>query len=99
MKFNKSKCWDLHLGWSNPVYMYRLRDERLESSSAEMDLGVLVNGKLSMSHWCTLVAKRANHILGCIQYDIASQLREVTVPLCSVLASPQVLCAVLGTTV
>ena len=49
MKFNKSKCWILHLGQGNPGYTYKLRDERLESSPADRDLGVWVDGKLNMS--------------------------------------------------
>ena len=39
MKFNKSKCWILHLGRDSPGYTYRLGGEALESRSAEMDLG------------------------------------------------------------
>lgn len=38
--------------------MYRLRDERLESSYAEKDLGVLVDGNFNLSEQCTLQAKR-----------------------------------------
>ena len=88
MKFNKSKCRILHLGWGNPGYTYRLGNKTLESSPAERDLGVLIDSKLSMSQQCSLAARRANRILGCIKHGIASWLREVIVPHCSGAASP-----------
>jgi len=48
MKFNKNKCWILHLGWSNGRNKYKLGAE-LESSPSEKDLGVLVAGKFNLS--------------------------------------------------
>uniref|UniRef100_A0A8B9BL04 Reverse transcriptase domain-containing protein n=1 Tax=Anser brachyrhynchus TaxID=132585 RepID=A0A8B9BL04_9AVES len=94
MKFNKNKCQVLHLGWGSPGYTYRLGDETLESSPAERDLGVVVDGKLNMSQKCALAARRANCILGCIKHGIASRSREMIALLCSALVRPHLECCV-----
>lgn len=66
MKFNKDKCWVLHLEQSDNGYKHWLGNKWLESSSGERNLGLSVDSRLSTNQQYALTAKRANDILGCI---------------------------------
>ncbi|GAB0206839.1 hypothetical protein GRJ2_003149500 [Grus japonensis] len=70
------------------MHQYRLGVDLLGSRTAEKDLGVLVDKKLSMSQQCALVAKVVNGILGGIKKSVASRSREVILPLYSALVRP-----------
>jgi len=45
----KFKCKPWYLGQGNPYYRYELRDKKIKDSSAEKNLGILMDGKLNMS--------------------------------------------------
>jgi len=48
----------------------------------------LVYNTLVPSQQCTLVAKKASYILGCIRKSVASRSRGMTLPLYSALVMP-----------
>lgn len=56
-------------------YLYGLRLDLMESSSAGKYLGLLVDKKFTMSQQCALLAKKANSILECLKGVV--ELREI----------------------
>jgi len=75
-------------GEEQPQAPVRAGADLLGSSSAERDLGVLVDDRLTTSQQYALAAKKANGILGCIRRSVASRSREGLLPLYSALVRP-----------
>ncbi|RMC01111.1 hypothetical protein DUI87_22377 [Hirundo rustica rustica] len=69
----------------------RLGKERPESSTAERDLRLLVNGKLNMSQQCP-GSQEFPCVLGGIKHSMASWAKEGIVPLYSALGQPHLEC-------
>lgn len=88
LKFNKGKCSILYLEKNNPPVQAGM----LESSSAEKNVGVLVDGKVPMSQQCTLVAKMTNRIGERMAKSIDSRSREMILPLYPALVRPHQEC-------
>ena len=80
MRLNKDKYESLYLGLNNPKQQYRLWCDCLGCSSAENDLGVLVDSQLNMSQQCAFTAIKANRVLSCINKSTASSSRDVFIP-------------------
>lgn len=57
--------------------------DQLGSSSAEKELRVSVDTRLTMSQRCVVTANKANSMLGCAKQSLAGRLREGVPPLCS----------------
>jgi len=79
MRFNKAKCKALHWGQGNPKYEYGL-GEHIENRPVQKDLGVLMDEELVL-----LQPRRPT--VSCLEREVASREREVTVPLYSALVS------------
>ena len=46
------------------MHSYKVGDTRLNNTTSEKDLGIVVDHKLNMSQQCDVAAKRANAIWG-----------------------------------
>ena len=95
MNFNKAKVQDPTHVSGNPNHKYRLGRKWIESSPVEKDLGISMNGKLTMSQQCALTAQKANRVLGCIKRNVTSRSREgIHPPLLYCCETPPLQCCV-----
>ena len=64
MTFNVQKCKVMHVGRSNPCHQYSMAGTRLERTTEERDLGVIMSDKLKPSSQCAKAARTAQTVLG-----------------------------------
>lgn len=83
--FNTDKCKVLHAGQNNPRKQYRLGSEW---SSAEKDMGILMESMPGLRQQYGLAATKANHVLGCTCRNTPSRPRVRIIPPCLVFARP-----------
>ncbi|KAK4830658.1 hypothetical protein QYF61_012538 [Mycteria americana] len=79
IRFNKAKCWVLHLGHNNPMQSYRLGEEWLVRFPAEKDLGVLVDSWLNMSQQCSQSALVRPHLKYCVRFWAPHYKKDIVV--------------------
>ena len=64
LSFNMSKCKIMHLGKKNMKEQYLMQGTVLEATSAETDIGVMIQDNLKPSTHCAKTAAKANGVLG-----------------------------------
>jgi hypothetical protein len=67
MPFNTEKCRVMHYGNGNPCREYFLNGVKMETSTEEIDLGVLFSNDLKVEDQCLKAAKSANKVLGMVK--------------------------------
>ncbi|KAJ7422291.1 rna-directed dna polymerase from mobile element jockey-like [Willisornis vidua] len=72
IKFSRNKYEVLHLAWGIPQCQHGLGYEQIKSSSAEKDLGVLMDERQQ----CALTIQKTICILGYIKGSMAIRLRD-----------------------
>lgn len=75
--FNAKKCKVMHLGKNNKNFEYHMKEESLETTSCEKDLGVWVDNQLKLSTHAETQAKKANKILGLIRRSFTNLDKQV----------------------
>ena len=63
LKFNASKCKVLHIGQHDTNYEYYLGNSKLENTTMEKDLGVIMDGELKFHNHVAQAAKKASGVL------------------------------------
>ena len=88
LTFNTDKCKTMHIGRSNQQAHYQLNGSRLEKSTQEKDLGIIVTNDLKSSAHVTTVAAKANSRLGIIKRNFSVLSRDILLPLYLSLVRP-----------
>ena len=79
MQFNYEKCKVLHLGNTNQRLSYKMDNIVLEQTSAEKDLGVVIDEKLNFTAHVSKAVNKASRMLGLIKTVIKCK-DQTTIP-------------------
>lgn len=89
MKFNEEKCKVMHVGRSNPGFVYYMNGVELSVTEEERDLGVWTESSLKPSLQCTKAASNANRLLGLILKSFHYRTKQTLIPLYKSLVRPK----------
>ena len=85
LKFNSAKCKVLHLGENNPHYDYYMKVNdslvKLEETTAEKDLGVIIDPTLSFTDHINTTVNKARSLSGLINISITYKSSDIMLPL------------------
>ena len=88
IKFNSTKCKVLHIGKNNPKYEYFMNGMKLEETTAEKDLGVVVDSNLTFDVHVNETVKKANRLCGMINTYVHLKKPFIMAPLFKTLVRP-----------
>ena len=88
MEFNVDKCKIMHLGKTNPKHTYTMGGTSLTVTTAEKDLGVLIDDKLNFRSHIKEIVSKANRVLGLIRIGFDCLDKEMFMNLYPVLVRP-----------
>ena len=80
LPFNIDKCAVLHIGSNNPLHDYTMGGLVLKKTSAERDLGVIIDGELKFRQQAATAISKANRVLAVIRKSFA-HIDKFTLPL------------------
>jgi len=85
---NVGKCKVMHLGRANTNKDYYMNSKKLENTSMEKDLGVIITSDLKSSQQCSQSYAKANRILGMIKRTISYKSTDILQQLYKSLVRP-----------
>jgi len=88
LTFNSKKCKVLHAGRKNCKHDYYMNGNKLEETTAEKDLGVIVDPDLSFNTHINETIKKANRLCGMLVGNIQCKDANIMVPLFKSLVRP-----------
>ena len=88
MEFNIDKCKIMYIGKKNPKHNYEMSGRDLTETTAEKDLGVLIDNELNFEKHIRTIVNKANRMLGMIKIGFTCMDKEIFMNLYPVLVRP-----------